>query len=132
MLMLSEALIGAGAGVEFMAFARDADLPDPEMLLADPDSFALPARIDQQYACLEAVRAAVAADTTAARWEAAFKVCISAGQQGAPDTAGAVVRGLAAIRPAKASLDLPGFEVFTDLLMGAIIDNDGDGETGGS
>ena len=126
MLLLAEALLGAGTAVEFVAFARDADLPDPEALLADPESFRLPERVDQQYAALESVRAAVAAKTTKARWEAAVRVCIAAGQQGAPDTAAAILRGFLRIRPANALLEHSGMMIFSDLFAAAVMDPDND------
>ena len=62
--------IGDGAGVEFLAWLVEMDLPDPERVLADPASFRLPERGDRAYAALAAIAAAVAADPTPARWTA--------------------------------------------------------------
>ena len=59
--------VGVGPGVEFLAWLAEADLPDPEAVLADPDSFVLPERGDRAYAALTSVAAAVAADPTADR-----------------------------------------------------------------
>jgi hypothetical protein len=53
--------VGDGAGVEFLAWLIEMDLPDPEEVLADPASFRLPKRGDRAYAALAAVAAAVAA-----------------------------------------------------------------------
>src|SRR5262249_57589504 len=36
--------VGEGAGVEFLAWLAEMDLPDPEAVLADPGSFVLPHR----------------------------------------------------------------------------------------
>ena len=62
--------VGDGAGVEFLTWLAEMDLPDPEAVLADPASFALPERGDRAYAALAAVAAAVAADLTPERWAA--------------------------------------------------------------
>lgn len=49
------ALVGEGAGTEFVAFAQVADLPDPESALAAPTTVALPTRGDRITAFLDAV-----------------------------------------------------------------------------
>lgn len=116
--LVAESLIGAAASVEFLSFIRDLDLPDPEQLLADPRSLVLPERTDQQFACLEAVAAAVMNKPTAKRWKAGFAVCIEAAAQGTPDIAAAAARSLIACRPSGTRLP-DGFEVFNDLLAAA-------------
>ena len=118
MAMVAEALVGAAAAAEFLAYVRDLDLPDPEALLADPSTLVLPARTDQQFACLESVTAAVLADNTAKRWKAAFAVCIEAASQGTPDIAAHAARTLVACRPSGTRLP-EGFEVFSDILAAA-------------
>jgi len=49
------ALVGEGAGSEFVAFAQVADLPDPEAALANPTTVALPTRGDRIAAFLDGV-----------------------------------------------------------------------------
>src|SRR5689334_2438104 len=49
--------VGDGAGVEFLAWLVEMDLPDPEQVLADPASFRLPERGDRAYAALAAIAA---------------------------------------------------------------------------
>ena len=113
--LIAEALLGAAAATEYMAYIRDLDLPDPEALIADPDSFVLPSRDDQKFACLDAVAVAVISNCTAKRWKAAFTVCIRAAERGSPDIAAAAARTLVAGRPSGARLP-EGWEVFEDLL----------------
>ena len=96
--LLVRAAVGDGAGVEFLAWLREMDLPDPEVVLADPDGFVLPARGDRAYAALAAVAAAVAADPTIARWEAGWRVLGVAGKD-TPDVAAMAARILAGCRP---------------------------------
>ncbi len=60
--LLVRGCVGPGPGVEYLTWLAEADLPDPEAVLADPDSFALPERGDRAYAALTSVAAAVAAD----------------------------------------------------------------------
>jgi hypothetical protein len=90
--------LGDGAGVEFLAWAREMDLPDPEAVLADPDSFELPERGDRAYAALSSVAAAVVARNSSERWLAGWRVLGRAGEA-APDVAAVAARVLAANRP---------------------------------
>jgi AAA domain (dynein-related subfamily) len=95
--------VGDGAGVEFLAWLVEMDLPDPEEVLADPASFQLPERGDRAYAALAAVAAAVAADPTPERWTAGWQV-LGQAAEGAPDIAAVAARVLARCRPEGAAL----------------------------
>ncbi len=90
--------VGDGAGVELLMWREEMDLPDPEAVLADPDSFTVPERGDRAYAVLSGVAAAVAAKPTAERWLAGWRVLAKAGE-GAPDVAAVPARVLAQCRP---------------------------------
>jgi hypothetical protein len=90
--------VGEGAGVEFLAWLIDMDLPDPEAVLADPGSFRLPERGDRAYAALAAVTSAVAANPTPERWVAAWRV-LGLATDGALDVAAVAARVLATCRP---------------------------------
>jgi hypothetical protein len=90
--------VGEGAGVEFLAWLAEMDLPDPEAVLADPASFVLPKRGDRAYAALAAVAAVVAADPTPQRWVAGWQV-LGRAASGAPDVAAVAARTLAKCRP---------------------------------
>src|SRR5215475_7911281 len=79
--------IGDGAGVEFLAWLVEMDLPDPEQERADP-----------AYAALAAIAAAVAADPTPARWTAGWQV-LGLAADTAPDVAAVAARVLAKCRP---------------------------------
>ncbi len=115
-MLIAAALVGEGAAAEYVAYLRNTDLPDPQRLLDDPGSFAELERSDQQFVALEAVLAAVAADTK--RWRDGFSVCIAAAGLGAPDVAAAVATRLVEIKPAATRLP-PGFEVFAEILADA-------------
>lgn len=101
--LLIRGCVGAGAGVEFLTWLAEADLPDPEAVLADPESFVLPARGDRAYAALSSVAAAVSANATPDRWERGWKAFARAAES-APDVAAAAARTLARCRPAGASI----------------------------
>ena len=95
--------------MEFLSWLANADLPDPEAVLADPDGFALPQRSDRAFAALTAVASVAVARGDAASWTAAWRVVAKAADA-APDVAALVGRTLADARPADA--DLPS-EVLT-------------------
>jgi AAA domain (dynein-related subfamily) len=95
--------VGEGAGVEFLAWLAEMDLPDPEVVLADPAAFRLPSRGDRAYAAVAAVAAVVAADPTPERWAAGWQV-LGRAAQSAPDVAAVAARTLARCRPDGAAL----------------------------
>src|ERR1700735_2347357 len=95
--------VGDGAGVEFLAWLVEMDLPDPEQVLADPASFLLPERGDRAYAALAAIAAAVAANPTPERWTAGWQV-LGLAADAAPDVAAVAARVLAKCRPEGAAL----------------------------
>jgi MoxR-like ATPase len=115
--LLVRGAVGAGAGVEFLTWLEEADLPDPEAVLADPDSFHLPERGDRAFAALTSIAAAVASNATAERWAAAWKVFGRAGEQ-APDAAATAARTLARCRPPGAPVP-PEVAAFAPLLREA-------------
>lgn len=103
-MLVVAGLVGDGAAAEYLNYERELDLPDPETLLANPERLALPTRLDQQYAVLMSVAAAVVANSSAKRWEAAMKVFVHALRGGAPDVASSAVMVIAKNRPAGAKL----------------------------
>ena len=90
--------VGDGAGTEFLAWLTEMDLPDPEAVLADPDTFQLPERGDRAYAALASVAAAVAAQPTPERWAAGWRV-LGACAATTPDVAATAAMTLARCRP---------------------------------
>lgn len=95
--------VGDGAGIEFLSWFANMDLPDPEMVLADPDGFDLPERSDRAFAVLSAVAAVAISRGDAASWTAAWRVVERVADQ-APDVAALAARSLASTRPEGATL----------------------------
>lgn len=95
--------VGEGPGLEFLSWLEHADLPDPELVLADPGSFELPERSDRAFAALTAVAAVAVARGDVASWDAAWQV-VARAARGAPDVATLVARTLATHRPDGAQL----------------------------
>jgi hypothetical protein len=95
---LVEGAVGDGAALEFLAWLEHLDLPDPEAVLADPDSFVLPERSDRAFAVLTAVASVAVLDGTPERWQQAWRV-VARAADAAPDVATLVARTLAANRP---------------------------------
>ena len=115
-LLVASALVGDGAAAEYLAYLRNLDLPDPKELLAHPAKFGELGRTDQQFAALEAVVAAAAADPRC--WRDAFRVCIVAAGCGAPDVAASAAMRLAQTKPTTTRLP-PGHEIFSQVLTDA-------------
>jgi hypothetical protein len=106
---LAAGAVGSGAAIEFVAWLKEGDLPDPEKVIADPRAYVVPPRGDRAYAVLAAVAEAVASNTTAARWKAAWKVIAKTCEAGMPDVAAFAARRLA--KMARQNLPLPVEEV---------------------
>ena len=90
--------VGDGAGLEFLNWVQELDLPDPEAALMDPDSVVFPERGDRLFAALSAVAGAVASDPTPDRWLAGWRVLEKAAGQ-SPDIGAIAAKVLAQIRP---------------------------------
>lgn len=88
--------VGAPTGHEFLAWAAQRDLPDPEDLLASGGTTQafVNMRPDRVYATLAGVLAAVVTTATPDRWVAALRCCASAANAGAIDAAVPIVRAL--------------------------------------
>ncbi|UGT67564.1 MoxR family ATPase [Nocardia gipuzkoensis] len=83
--LLVRGTVGDGPGFELLAGLDRMDLPDPEALLADPASAALPERGDLRQAVLDGVVAAVRKRPEKSRWDAAWALLVKALETGAPD-----------------------------------------------
>lgn len=83
--MLVRGVVGDGPGLELLAGLDRMDLPDPEVLLADPATAVLPERGDLRQAVLDAVVEAVRRRPERSRWEAAWTLLVRALETGAPD-----------------------------------------------
>lgn len=97
--MLVTGTVGQAAAAEFLAYVADLDLPDPEVLLADPSKFEAPTRGDRVYAVGASVLAAVKANNTDERWKAAGKVVAVIAKADHADVAVAIGKRWMAIRP---------------------------------
>jgi hypothetical protein len=101
--LLVTGAVGEGPALEFLTWLENADLPDPEAVLADPDSFVLPERSDRAFAALTGVVAVAVASRDGGMWTAAWRVVAKAATS-APDVAALVARTLASARPDGADL----------------------------
>ncbi|MFE6921109.1 AAA family ATPase [Nocardia sp. NPDC057663] len=96
--MLVRGTVGDGAGFELLTSIDRMDLPDPELLLADPDAAELPERGDLRQAVLDAVVAAVRKRPAKSRWDAAWELLVKAVETGAPDLVVVPATTLATLR----------------------------------
>jgi energy-coupling factor transporter ATP-binding protein EcfA2 len=103
--MLVRGTVGDGPGLELLASMDRMDLPDPEVLLADPAAADLPERGDLRQAVLDGVVAAVRKRPEKSRWDAAWALLVRALETGAPDLVVVPATTLAALR--RADWDVP-------------------------
>ncbi|MCP2241811.1 AAA family ATPase [Lentzea aerocolonigenes] len=90
--------VGDGPGLELLASLDRMDLPDPEVLLADPAAAVLPERGDLRQTVLDGVVAAVRKRPEQDRWDAAWSLLVLALETGAPDLVVVPAATLAALR----------------------------------
>ncbi|MGF1424966.1 AAA family ATPase [Kitasatospora sp. LaBMicrA B282] len=96
--LLVRGTVGEGPGLELLAGLDRLDLPDPELLLADPAGAELPERGDLRQAVLDGVVAAVRNRPARDRWDAAWALLVRALETGAPDLVVVPATELAALR----------------------------------
>lgn len=96
--MLVRGTVGDGPGLELLASMDRMDLPDPEVLLADPARASLPERGDLRQAVLDGVVEAVCTRPEKSRWDAAWALLARALETGAPDLVVVPAATLAALR----------------------------------
>jgi hypothetical protein len=119
--------VGDGAGIEFLSWLANMDLPNPEDVLADPDGFELPERSDRAFAVLTAVATVAVARGDAASWTAAWRV-VARVADGAPDVAALAARTLAGARPAGAELPSGLLQIAPVLRSAGLMGGDGQGD----
>jgi hypothetical protein len=117
--LLVAGAVGPAAAAELLAWRVEGELPDPEEILRDPSSFRLPDRADRAHAALSALAAAVVADPTPERWQAAWRAVAVGARGSQPDVAVAAVRTLVAHRPAGARPPSDVLRTMTPLLRSA-------------
>ena len=105
--LLVAGCVGESTAHEYLAWVGSLDLPDPEDLLALPDSADFTRmRADRVYVVLQGVLAAVVRRSTPERWADAVRLCASAAASVGVDPAVPVVRALVrdGVRPSGASV----------------------------
>lgn len=95
--------VGEAPALEFVNWAEELDLPDPEFVLANPEKFKLPKRGDRVYACLSTIVAAVLNNNTPKRWVACWKVLALTQDEGMADVGASAAITLSKNRPPKTS-----------------------------
>ncbi|MCU1645788.1 MAG: family ATPase [Nocardia sp.] len=96
--LLVRGAVGDGCGFELLTYIDRMDLPDPEVLLADPAAAELPERGDLRQAVLDGVVAAVRKRPEKSRWDAAWTLLVKAVETGAPDLVVVPATTLATLR----------------------------------
>lgn len=113
--LLVRGTVGDGPGFELLTSIDRMDLPDPELLLADPAAADLPERGDLRQAVLDGVVAAVRRRPDKSRWDAAWELLAKAVATGAPDLVVVPATTLATLR--RDSWEIPAaIEHLTDMV----------------
>ena len=93
--LLIAGCLGGAVAHEYLTWANNQDLPDPEDLLADPTAVDFTGmRADRVFVTLQAVLGAFSRTPTPERWARAIDVCARAADQSGVDPAVPVVRSL--------------------------------------
>lgn len=112
-------LVGEGAGVEFLSWRSKADLPDPAVVIEDPDLVTWGDRPDRVWAVLSGVVGWAASQGTQEAWRKAWGPLLAAAKGGAPDVAAAAARTLGRVRPANAKVPAAVKAEFQPVLVAA-------------
>ena len=96
--------VGQGRANEFLTWVRNLDLPDPEDILFNCDSYTIPARTDQILAMASSVVECVVRNNNADRWTRGWSVLKRLLDNGRGDYASLVAPKLAQNMPPKAKL----------------------------
>lgn len=110
--LLVSGAVGPGPSLEYLAWRKDLDLPDPEFVLLNPEELEVPQRNDRALAVISSVVAAVADDPTPERWGQGWKVVQRYLDVGRHDVAALGARRLVRCRPE----DAPANETIEALL----------------
>jgi hypothetical protein len=117
--------VGSPAAIEFLTFVAQADLPDPETLLVDPDSYRISGRRgDVVYAIASAVWAVTADRLTPERWAACGRVLGRIADAGHADIAFTAGKRWLAGRPTGAVPDPASLTALAPILkeLGRLVD----------
>lgn len=125
---LTFGLVGEGAGVEFLTWCEQNDLPDPSDVVDDPSVMDWTERPDRVWAVLTGVVALAASRGSQAAWVAAWGPLVAAAEAGAADVAAAAARPLGRARPAKARIPAKVRDAFGPALVAAGISAEKGGE----
>lgn len=116
--LLATGCVGESTAHEYLAWVSALDLPDPEVLLADPEGADFTGlRADRVYVTLQSVLGAVVREPSEQRWTAAVRLCATAARTVGVDPAVPVVRALVrdGVRPPGAPVP-PEISVFAGTL----------------
>lgn len=111
--------VGPGAGSEYLAYREELDLPNPELLVADPVGLEIPKRADQLYAICGSLISALGANLTADRWENVGKFIMRLSEMGHPDIAVSLLIQWKKIAPPGAMVSRPIVQSLNPLLREA-------------
>lgn len=118
-------LVGEGAGVEFLSWRAEADLPDPAAVVEDPSIVQWDDRPDRVWAVLSGVVGWAASKGTQEAWRNAWDPLLAAAKGGAPDVAAAAARTLGRVRPASAKVPAVVRKEFMPVLVAAGLAEEG-------
>ena len=97
--MLIMGCVGQAVSTEFLSYIANLDLPDPEALLKEPESFKVPERGDRVFSVGLSILAAVKSNNTPERWQACGKLIAIMATNNQSDVATAIGMHWMRMRP---------------------------------
>ena len=122
-LPLVAGCVGEGVAMEFITWAGEMDLPDPEMIL-NKGEYKVTGRGDLDYAVITSVIATAISRLTNKRWMSAWSILESASKQGAADVGAVAAKSLAKARTEKLPMPSKAIKAYIPILKAAGLINE--------
>ena len=113
---VTAACVGPAAATEFVTWRRKLDLPNPEDILKDKNSWEIPRnRPDIVYTVSNNIVSAIIENNTVERWNAGMDIVVMISQKGYKDVAAGVAKTLGKVKPKGAEFPIQVLEELADV-----------------
>lgn len=113
---VATACVGSAAATEFASWRHNLDLPNPEDILKDENSWEIPrSRSDIVYTVANNIVSAIAKNNNVERWETGMKVVVLLSKNRYKDVAATMARELGKVKPKGADFPIDVLEELADV-----------------